>query len=110
MQFLLSYSDHFSYEFHRAVFIEMLRIAAEVRVFPLMALVLKLSPYLPPLLGGLAIDDYRHEIHAVPYELQRGGADAVHQAERSRIATGCLPSRWFCHEPCGISGSQEIAL
>jgi hypothetical protein len=48
-------------------------MAAEVRVFPLMALVLKLSPYRPPLLEGLAIDDYRHEIHAVPYELQRGG-------------------------------------
>lgn len=30
----------------------------------------------------------------------KAGADAVHQAERSRIATGCLLSRWFCHEPC----------
>ena len=53
---LLLYSDYFSYEFHRAVFIEMLRITAEVRVFPLRAFVLKLFPYFPPLLEDFAPD------------------------------------------------------
>ena len=43
--FLFLYSDHFSYEFHRAAFFEMLRIAEEVRVFPLLTLALKPSPY-----------------------------------------------------------------
>lgn len=61
------------------MFIEMLRIAAVARVFPLPALVLKLSPYLPPFLEDLAIADYRHEIRTVPSELQRGA-----QVARSR--------------------------
>ncbi|MFO0699524.1 MAG: SAM-dependent methyltransferase [Nitrospira sp.] len=71
--FLFLYSDHFSYEFHRAALLEMLRIAAEVRVFPLLTLGLKPSPYLTPLLEDLASAGYHHEICTVPYELQRGG-------------------------------------
>jgi len=71
--FLFLYSDHFSYEFHRAALFEMLRIASEVRVFPLLTLALKPSPYLAPLLEDLARAGYVHEISTVPYELQRGG-------------------------------------
>ncbi len=71
--FLFLYSDHFSYEFHRAALYEMLRIAAEVRVFPLLTLALKPSPYLTPLLEDLATEGYLHDIRTVPYELQRGG-------------------------------------
>ena len=71
--FLCLYSDHFSYEFHRAALFEMLRIAVEVRVFPLLTLALKLSPYLAPLLEDLTSNGYAHEICTVPYELQRGG-------------------------------------
>ena len=71
--FLFLYSDHFSYEFHRAALFEMLRIAGEVRVFPLLTLALKSSPYLMPLLDDLTRAGYHHEIRTVPYELQRGG-------------------------------------
>lgn len=71
--FLFLYSDHFSYEFHRAAVFEMLRVAREVRVFPLLTLALKPSPYLSPLLEDLTRNGYHHEIRTVPYELQRGG-------------------------------------
>ena len=71
--FLFLYSDHLSYEFHRAALHEMLRVASEVRVFPLLTLALKPSPYLTPLLEELASAGYRYEIRTVPYELQRGG-------------------------------------
>ena len=71
--FLFLYSDHFSYAFHRAALREMLRIAREVRVFPLLTLALKPSPYLSPLLEDLTRNGYHHEIRTVPYELQRGG-------------------------------------
>lgn len=71
--FLFLYSDHFSYEFHRAAVFEMLRVAKEVRVFPLLTLALKPSPYLSPLLEDLTRNGYHHEIRTVPYELQRGG-------------------------------------
>ncbi len=71
--FLFLYSDHFFYEFHRASLFEMVRIAGEVRVFPLLTLALKPSSYLAPLLEDLARAGYHHEIRRVPYELQRGG-------------------------------------
>lgn len=71
--FLFLYSDHFPYEFHRAALTEMLRIAVEVRVFPLLTLALKPSPYLALLLEDLTGAGYHHEIRTVPYELQRGG-------------------------------------
>ncbi len=71
--FLFLYSYHFSYAFHHAALMEMLRIASEVRIFPLLTLALQPSPYLAPLLEDLATAGYHHEIHTVPYELQRGG-------------------------------------
>lgn len=71
--FLFLYSDHFSYEFHRAALFEMLRIAGEVRVFPLLTLASKPSLYLTSLREDLTSAGYHHEICAVPYELQRGG-------------------------------------
>lgn len=71
--FLFLYSDHFSYEFHQAALSELLRIAGEVRVFPLLTLALKPSPYLAPLLEDLACAGHHYEIRTVPYELQRGG-------------------------------------
>ena len=40
---LFLYSDHFSYEFHRTAILDMLRVAREVRVFPLMTLRLQPS-------------------------------------------------------------------
>ncbi len=44
--FLFLYSDQFSYEFHLASVREMLRVATEVRIFLLLTLMLKKSPYL----------------------------------------------------------------
>lgn len=71
--FLFLYSDHLSYEFHRAALFEMLRIAVEVRVFPLVTLGLRPSPYLISLLEDLTTNGYAHDIRTVSYELQRGG-------------------------------------
>lgn len=71
--FLFLYSDHFSYEFHRTAILDMLRVATEVRVFPLMTLRLKPSPYVEPLVQEVQSWGYTAQIHTVQYELQRGG-------------------------------------
>lgn len=71
--FLFLYSDHFSYEFHRMAIIEMLRVAREVRVFPLMTLMLQPSPYVGPLIEELQALGYMAQIQTVQYQLQRGG-------------------------------------
>ncbi len=71
--FLFLYSDHFPYEFHRASIREMLRIADEVRVFPLMTLALQPSPYLAPVIEDLAAQGFQATVESVDYELQKGG-------------------------------------
>lgn len=71
--FLFLYSDHFSYEFHRAAILEMLRVAREVRMFPLMTLMLHPSPYVGPIMEELHALGLTAQIQTVQYELQRGG-------------------------------------
>lgn len=71
--FLFLYSDHFSYAFHRDAILNLLRVATEVRIFPLLTLACKPSPHLAPLLHDVTLAGYTYDIRKVPYELQRGG-------------------------------------
>lgn len=75
--FLFLYSDHFSYEFHVASVREMLRVAAEVRIFPLVTLMLEKSPYVQPLVESLRTEGFVAAIEKVGYELQRGGNEML---------------------------------
>ena len=71
--FLFLYSDHYTYEFHRNAVLEMLRLAPEARIFPLLTLMLKPSPYVKPLMEELESKGFRVSVEGVGYELQRGG-------------------------------------
>jgi hypothetical protein len=71
--FLFLYSDHFDENFHFDSICEMLRVCQEVRIFPLLTLMLKPSPHLPAIVQKLEKKGYRCEILRVAYELQRGG-------------------------------------
>lgn len=75
--FLFLYSDQFSYEFHLASVREMLRVATEVRIFPLLTLMLKKSPYLQPLIETLKAEGFIANVEKVGYELQRGGNEML---------------------------------
>ena len=44
--FLFLYSDHYDYSFHNQSIREMLRVSKEVRIFPLLTLMLQRSPHL----------------------------------------------------------------
>lgn len=55
----------------------MLRMAPEVRIFPLMTLMLQPSPYVKPLIDELESQGFRARIERVGYELQRGGNDML---------------------------------
>jgi hypothetical protein len=70
---LFLYSDQLSFEFHRAAIEELLRVAREVRVFPLLNLARRTSPHFEPLQSHLAERGWKTEVCAVPYEFQRGG-------------------------------------
>lgn len=71
--FLFLYSEHFDYDFHLNSVAEMLRIAQEIRIFPLLTLMSKPSPYLDEIVKHYASAGYTVEIVKVDYELQLGG-------------------------------------
>ncbi len=75
--FLFLYSDHLSYEFHLVSVLEMLRVAKEVRVFPLLTLMLKKSPYVQPLVEKLKTSGFITNVDKVQYELQRGSNEML---------------------------------
>ncbi|MBH8577937.1 SAM-dependent methyltransferase [Nostocaceae cyanobacterium CENA369] len=70
---LFLYSDQLNYNFHLKSVDEMLRIAQEVRIFPLLTLMLKPSPHLDGIIEYYKAKDYRVSIEKVEYELQLGG-------------------------------------
>jgi len=74
---LFLYSDHYDYNFHKAAVYEMLRVAGEVRIFPILDLMLRHSPYIKPLTKELERDGYTVKIKKVPYEIQRGGNEMM---------------------------------
>lgn len=75
--FLFLYSAHLSAEFHLQALQEMLRVAREVRVFPLLALEGTLSPHLDIVSNQLASHAFNVEFQPVPYEFQRGGKEML---------------------------------
>ncbi len=70
---LFTYSDHLSWEFHQAAIAEMLRVAQEVRVFPLLKISGEPSPFVEPMCEQLTQQGYQVQIKPVDYEFQRGG-------------------------------------
>jgi hypothetical protein len=71
--FLFLYSDHFDSAFHLTSILELLRVANEVRIFPLLTLMLRPSQHLPHIINELQTKGYVVDIHTVGYELQKGG-------------------------------------
>jgi hypothetical protein len=74
---LFLYSQHLDYGFHRSSVLEMLRVSQEVRIFPLLTLMLERSPYLDPLMDELRQAGYQVEVVQVAYELQQGGNEML---------------------------------
>jgi SAM-dependent methyltransferase len=80
---LFLYSDQLSFEFHLAAMKELLRVATEVRIFPLLNLERKPSPHVEPVMAILADKGWTSERCRVPYEFQRGGNQML-RIERHR--------------------------
>ena len=75
--FLFLYSDHFDENFHFDSICEMLRVCQEVRIFPLLTLMLNPSQHLKAIVKKLEQRGYNCEIQQVDYELQRGGNEML---------------------------------
>ncbi|MBW4675259.1 MAG: SAM-dependent methyltransferase [Desmonostoc geniculatum HA4340-LM1] len=70
---LFLYSDHLDYDFHLNSVGEMLRIAEEIRIFPLITLMSKPSQHLDKIIKHYTAKGYNINIEQVEYELQPGG-------------------------------------
>lgn len=70
---LFLYSEQLDIDFHLQSIAEMLRVCQEVRIFPLLTLMLQPSPHLSPVLETFRDRGYECEIQTVNYELQKGG-------------------------------------
>ncbi len=75
--FLFLYADHFDGDFHQAAIQEMLRVATEIRIFPLLTLAREKSIYVEPIIQSLQSRGFNVGIKKVAYELQRGGNEML---------------------------------
>ncbi|MDP6357335.1 MAG: hypothetical protein QF473_19620 [Planctomycetota bacterium] len=71
--FLFLYSGQLSADFHCAAIEEMLRVAKEARVFPLLTLEAQPSPHLASVIEHLDQTRRQYEVKTVDYEFQKGG-------------------------------------
>jgi len=69
---LFLYSDHLDLDFHKASIGEMLRVADEVRIFPLLTLTNEPSPHVEPVMEYLKEKGYDVRIEKTAYEFQKG--------------------------------------
>lgn len=81
---LFLYSEQFGLEFHVTAFEELLRVACEVRVFPLLNLDRQRSPHVGPVREHLERAGFVAEVVAVEYEFQRAEDHAGNRMLRVR--------------------------
>ncbi len=70
---LFLYSEHLSRDEHIAAVRELLRVAREVRIFPLLSLSGGISPFIAPVCRWLSDEGYIVEQQTVAYEFMCGG-------------------------------------
>ncbi len=75
--FLFLYSEHLDESFHIKSLLEMLRVAKEVRVFPLLDLRGGKSTHLEAVIKELTGSGYHTEIVKTGYEFQKGGDEML---------------------------------
>ena len=71
--FLFLYSEQFDLDFHLKALEEMLRVAKEVRVFPMLQLGGKASPHVAAIIDTIGSNSAVATVEKVAYEVQKGG-------------------------------------
>jgi hypothetical protein len=81
---LFLYSEQLGLDFHVAAVAELLRVADEVRIFPLLTLDRHWSPYVAPVSARVGASGFEVEVIAAPYEFQRADDHAGNRMMRVR--------------------------
>jgi hypothetical protein len=84
---LFLYSDQLKIDFHFAAVMELLRVAKEVRIFPMLTLERRVSPHFDPIRTELANKGFVCEVQPVPYEFQRGGNKMLRITAKSFLSS-----------------------
>ncbi|MCC5875854.1 MAG: SAM-dependent methyltransferase [Candidatus Sumerlaeia bacterium] len=79
--FLYSYSDQFDAGFHVASVVELLRVAREVRIFPILSIDGTVSPWLEEVRREVTARGWRDELVPANYGIQKG-PDFFHRIRR----------------------------
>lgn len=82
---LFLYTDQLGEAFHHQSVRELCRLAGEVRIFPLLALGGKRSPFIDSTMADLRAAGHKVSIENVPYEFQRGANQMMRIRSRMRI-------------------------
>jgi hypothetical protein len=82
--FLFLYSDQFDCDFHVAAFEELLRVAGEVRVFPIFGFDRHRSPHVGPILDHLARVGFEAEVVSGKFEFRKVDDDTGSRMMRVR--------------------------
>lgn len=75
--FLFLYSSNLSFDFHRKAINEMIRVAKEIRIFPLVDINAVPSLYVEPIMKEQIKKGYRVMREKVGYEFQKGGNEML---------------------------------
>jgi len=75
--FLFLYSEHLDFSFHLFSIEEMLRVAKEVRIFPLVTLQNRYSPHLDKIIDVLKEKGFNTKIIKTEYEFQKGADEML---------------------------------
>jgi hypothetical protein len=74
---LFTYSERLDSDFHVAAALELVRVASEARIFPLLDLAGRPSPHVEPVCAALEEAGFEVEKVRVGYEFQRGGNEML---------------------------------
>jgi hypothetical protein len=80
---LFLYSKHLTLQFHVDAIVEMIRVAKEARIFPIVDLEGNVSVHLKDVIKQLKKMDLHTQIISVPYEFQRGANQCLIVRKRS---------------------------
>jgi len=86
--FLFLYSDRLSLDFHRQSIEQLCRVGREVRIFPLIDLDLRPSPYVQPIAHCLEKEGFTVSVEHVGYEFQRGGNEMLRVTAGTKSGDG----------------------
>lgn len=76
--FLFLYDEHMSYEFHKQIINEIIRITEkEIRIFPIANLKAQRSPFIEKFMKDKAFNNYEINIVKVNYEFIKGGNEML---------------------------------